>query len=100
MTKDAPRDRIQRGGVGQGWKTGILAASLGAVLLGSAVVAVTEKAPPSQVVAPILQTSAAPASVRGGQGLAMSQNNAETIVLPEMPTKPIFVRPITRTRPS
>ena len=100
MTETQQSKRSPRGGLGLGLKSGILAASFGTVLLGWTMLAQAETAAPTQAAAPQQQGAAVQAPVFIGQLPAAPSVNIQTIAVPSMPRRPVFVRPITRTRAS
>ena len=100
MTETQQSKRSPRGGLGLGLKSGILAASFGAVLLGWTMLAQAETAAPTQAAAPQQQVAAVQAPVLIGQLPAAPSANIRTMAVPSMPRRPVFVRPITRTRAS
>lgn len=100
MTETQQSKRSPRGGMGLGLKSGILAASFGTVLLGWTLLAQAETAVPIQAAAPQQQVAAIQAPVLIGQLPAAPSANIRTMAVPSMPRRPVFVRPITRTRAS
>lgn len=132
MTKPATR-RAGRQGLGLAWKSGLLALSLSAVMMGSGLLARLngETAQPTPVTprvvvvkvpvirptpAPIEASSAAISTNDGTPSVASSRLQVPPvqpitaprieppavpqIQVPAMPQKPIFARPVTRTRRS
>ncbi len=109
-----PEGRSTDGGLA--WKGGLLGASLGAVLLGWALLArqdaadnATAAAQASLLVQPIVVRVPVTAYGRPGDAaavlvdpnlIALPSRSAATIELPPLPQKPVFQQPITRTRRS
>jgi hypothetical protein len=107
-----PSKRRGRGN-GLGWKSGLLASSVGAVLVGWALLGQMEAAPKDSAaaIAPpepqvlIVDLPVAAPVVRGiqqlvGQMAPASATSKAVQVVPSMPQKPVFQRPVTRTRGS
>ena len=105
---ETPRKKpASRGGLGLAWKSGILAASLGVVMLGWSALAQAENATSSQAATPVrqpvaaqVQPAAAQAPVQISQLPSAQVARTQRIVVPSRPARPVFVRPITRTRAS
>ena len=105
---ETPRNKpASRGGLGLAWKSGILAASLGVVMLGWSALAQAENTTSSQAVAPVrqevsaqIQPVAAQAPVQISQLPSAQLARTQRLVVPARPARPVFVRPITRTRAS
>ena len=100
MTETQEGKRSPRGGLGLGFKSGILAASFGTVLLGWTMLAQAETAVPTQSATPQQQIAAVQAPVLIGQLHVAPSASIRTMAVPSMPKRPVFTRPITRTRAS
>jgi|GEM_PF-1124357 len=120
-----PSVRRTRGG-GQAWKSGLVASSVGAVLMGWALlgrVDATSASTAAQIASPqprviVIQVPVAAPAASGNQQVVRrtalpAPANTQTapasntpavakpqIALPAMPQKPVFQRPVTRTRRS
>ena len=120
-----PRARRTQGG-GLGWKSGLVASSVGAVLMGWALLGRVDATPAStaaQIASPqprviIVQVPVSAPAASGNQRLVRQtvlpvQANTQAapalsvpvaarpqIDLPAMPQKPVFQQPVTRTRRS
>lgn len=81
-----------RGGMDAGWKSAILAASLGAVVLGGSILSHSE----GRTDAVAAQAIAAQAPVV----FQIASNDGSVILVPAMPQRPVFTQPITRSRAS
>ena len=105
---ETPRRKpAPRGGLGLAWKSGILAASLGVVMLGWSALAQAENATSSQAATPVrqpvasqVQPAAVQAPVQISQLPSAQAAGTQHLVMPSRPARPVFVRPITRTRAS
>lgn len=97
MTDARSRQRRPvRGGMGAGWKSAILAASLSAVLLGWSILSRTETSAADRPGAAAAQAIAAQAPA----SFQVASAGGRVILVPAMPQRPAFTRPITRSRAS
>lgn len=97
MTDARPRGRQPaRGGLGAGWKSAILAASLGAVVLGWSMLSQIDGRLAGQADAAVAQviTAQAPAAFQ------VAPTGDRVILVPALPQRPVFTQPITRSRAS
>lgn len=98
MTKNPDRNLASRRGLGLGWKTGILAASLSAVLLGCTTLPKTNTAEPVQSAIPTSGVAPVPGSTLAAPPSPSSSLRPRT--MPSMPNRPTFRQPLTRSRAS
>ena len=88
--------RTPRSGIGLGWKSGILAASLGGVLAGSILLAKIEDTTPAQATVTSLRAPVVEVPTLRSR----PANQSPVVTVPDLPSRPAFVRPIARTRAS
>jgi len=96
MTNSTTPTKRRSPGASLTWKSGILAFSLTAVIAGSALIARLD--PPTQV-AQAVQAQPTAAVVQPNTQSGQTQRSRTTRLSP-LPTKPVFLQPITRTRRS
>lgn len=97
MTDARPPSRQPaRGGLGAGWKSAILAASLGAVVLGWSALSQTDGRPAGSADVAAPQTIA----VQGSGASQMATTDGRLILVPALPQRPVFTQPVTRSRAS
>lgn len=89
-----------RGGLGLAWKSGILAAGLGVVIAGWSALARAEQMPAAGAASRTPAAAVAQAPVQLSQLPAAQAVQVQQTDMPARPVRPVFVRPITRTRAS
>ncbi len=93
---EARRRPPARGGLATGWKSAILAASLGAVALGWSLLGRVDGASAGQAQAAVSQAMAVPAPA----ALRVTATDGRVILVPALPQRPVFAQPVARTRAS
>ena len=93
---EARRRTPARGGLATGWKSAILAASLGAVALGWSLLGRIDGPSAGQVQAAVSQAMAVPAPA----SLRVTATDGRVILVPALPQRPVFAQPVARTRAS
>ena len=93
---EARRRPPARGGLATGWKSAILAASLGAVALGWSLLGRIDGPSAGQAQAAASQAMAVPAPA----ALQVTATDGRVILVPALPQRPVFAQPVARTRAS